>query len=129
MRALCFRERRRVPAELIDGRQLAGQVKGDVRRTIAAAIASGRQRLGFAVVRVGNHPASAVYVRGKRRACEEIGIVSLAHDLPARTPESELLALIDELNGDPRVDGILGCCSPARLRPSVTASPPTCAST
>jgi len=96
-----------VAAELIDGRQLAGQVKGDVRRAIAAAIARGGQRPGLAVVKVGDDPASAVYVRGKRRACEEVGIVSLAYDLPARTPESELLALIDELNADPRVHGIL----------------------
>src|SRR5215470_7654719 len=94
-------------ARLIDGRQLAVQVKGDVRRAIAAAMASGARRPGLAVVKVGDDPASAVYVRGKRRACEEVGIVSLAYDLPARTPEAELLGLIDELNADARVDGIL----------------------
>ena len=94
-------------AELIDGRQLAGQVKGEVRRAIAAALAHGARRPGLAVVKVGDDPASGVYVRGKRRACEEVGIVSLAYDLPAPTPEAELLALIDELNADERVDGIL----------------------
>jgi methylenetetrahydrofolate dehydrogenase (NADP+)/methenyltetrahydrofolate cyclohydrolase len=94
-------------ARLIDGRQLAEQVKGDVRRAIAAAMASGAHRPGLAVVKVGDDPASAVYVRGKRRACEEVGIVSLAYDLPAATAETELLELIDELNADPRVDGIL----------------------
>jgi methylenetetrahydrofolate dehydrogenase (NADP+)/methenyltetrahydrofolate cyclohydrolase len=94
-------------ARLIDGRQLAVQVKGDVRRAIAAAMASGAHRPGLAVVKVGDDPASAVYVRGKRRACEEVGIVSLAYDLPAATAEAELLELIDELNADPRVDGIL----------------------
>src|SRR5215472_10501024 len=94
-------------APLIDGRQLAEQVKGDVRRAIAAAMASGAHRPGLAVVRVGDDPASAVYVRGKRRACEEVGIVSFAYDLPAATAEAELLELIDELNAVPRVDGIL----------------------
>ena len=94
-------------AELIDGRQLSEQVKGDVRRAIAAAVARGGQRPALAVVKVGDDAASAVYVRGKRRACEEVGIVSLAYDLPPQTPESELLALIDELNRDPRVHGIL----------------------
>ena len=94
-------------AQLIDGRQLAEQVKGDVRRAIAAAMASGAPRPGLAVVKVGDDPASAVYVRGERRACEEVGIVSLAYDLPAATAEAELLELIGELNADPRVDGIL----------------------
>jgi methylenetetrahydrofolate dehydrogenase (NADP+)/methenyltetrahydrofolate cyclohydrolase len=99
--------RQRVAARLIDGRQLADQIKGEVRRAIAAALASGAHRPGLAVVKVGHDPASAVYVRGKRRACEEVGIVSLAYDLPASTAEAELLELIDELNADSRVDGIL----------------------
>ena len=94
-------------AQLIDGRELARQVKSDVRRAIAAALARGARRPGLAVVKVGDDPASAVYVRGKRRACEEVGIVSLAHDLPGSTPEAELLGLIDELNADERVDGLL----------------------
>jgi methylenetetrahydrofolate dehydrogenase (NADP+) / methenyltetrahydrofolate cyclohydrolase len=59
------------------------------------------------VVKVGDDPASQVYVRGKRRACEEVGIVSLAHDLPAATSQHELLGLIDRLNADEGVDGIL----------------------
>jgi methylenetetrahydrofolate dehydrogenase (NADP+)/methenyltetrahydrofolate cyclohydrolase len=56
---------------------------------------------------VGDNPASAVYVRNKRRACEQAGIVSVAHDLPRSTSESELLAVIDRLNADPVIDGIL----------------------
>jgi methylenetetrahydrofolate dehydrogenase (NADP+)/methenyltetrahydrofolate cyclohydrolase len=56
---------------------------------------------------VGDNAASAVYVRNKRRACEETGIVSVAHDLPASTSEAELLSLIDRLNADPAIDGIL----------------------
>ena len=94
-------------AQLIDGRQLAGEIKADVRRAIAALVARGGQRPGLAVIKVGEDPASAVYVRNKRRACEEVGVVSLAYDLPAQTPEADLLALIDELNADPRVHGIL----------------------
>ena len=93
--------------QLIDGRQLAGEIKADVRRAIAALVAHGGQRPGLAVIKVGEDPASAVYVRNKRRACEEVGVVSLAYDLPAQTPEADLLALIDELNADPRVHGIL----------------------
>ena len=94
-------------AQLIDGRQLAEQIKGEVRRSIAAALARGARRPGLAVVKVGDDPASAVYVRGKRRACEEVGIRSFAYDLPATASEAALLALIDELNRDARVDGIL----------------------
>ena len=94
-------------ARLIDGRALAGTVKGAVRAQIDALAARGGRRPGLAVVRVGDDPASAVYVRGKRRACEEVGILSLAYDLPGTTPETQLLALIDALNHDARVDGIL----------------------
>jgi methylenetetrahydrofolate dehydrogenase (NADP+)/methenyltetrahydrofolate cyclohydrolase len=96
-----------VAAQLIDGRQLAGEIKANVRRGIAALVAHGGQRPGLAVIKVGQDPASAVYVRNKRRACEEVGVVSLAYDLPAQTSEADLLALIDELNADPRVHGIL----------------------
>ena len=94
-------------AQLIDGKALAAEVKGEVRRKIEAAAARGARRPGLAVVKVGEDAASAVYVRGKRRACEEVGIRSFAYDLPATTPETTLLALIDELNRDERVDGIL----------------------
>jgi methylenetetrahydrofolate dehydrogenase (NADP+)/methenyltetrahydrofolate cyclohydrolase len=94
-------------AGLIDGRALAAEVREEVRRTILAAAERGARRPGLAVIKVGEDPASAVYVRGKRRACEELGILSVAHDLPGRTSETQLLALIDTLNRDTRVDGIL----------------------
>jgi methylenetetrahydrofolate dehydrogenase (NADP+) / methenyltetrahydrofolate cyclohydrolase len=94
-------------AQLIDGRQLAGTVKAEVRSGIEALMASGGRRPGLAVIKVGEDAASAVYVRNKRRACEEVGIRSLAYDLPGDTAESRLLALIDALNHDPAVDGIL----------------------
>ena len=94
-------------AQLIDGRQLAGTVKADVHIGIQSLMASGGRRPGLAVIKVGEDAASAVYVRNKRRACEEVGIRSLAYDLPGDTAESRLLALIDALNHDPAVDGIL----------------------
>jgi methylenetetrahydrofolate dehydrogenase (NADP+)/methenyltetrahydrofolate cyclohydrolase len=94
-------------AQLIDGRQLAASVKGEVRANIDALLRQGGRRPGLAVVKVGDDAASAVYVRNKRLACEEVGITSLAYDLPQDTSEARLLALIDALNHDPQVDGIL----------------------
>ena len=94
-------------ARVIDGKSLAAEVKGQVRHAIEAAVARGRRRPALAVVKVGDNPASAIYVRNKRKACEEVGIISIAHDLRHSTSEIELLALIDELNSDPDVDGIL----------------------
>jgi methylenetetrahydrofolate dehydrogenase (NADP+) / methenyltetrahydrofolate cyclohydrolase len=96
-----------VAAGLIDGRQLAAEIKADVRRTIEAQAAAGVRRPGLAVVKVGDDPASAVYVRNKRRACAEVGILSFAYDLRASAAEGELLSLIGRLNEDARVDGIL----------------------
>jgi methylenetetrahydrofolate dehydrogenase (NADP+)/methenyltetrahydrofolate cyclohydrolase len=94
-------------AQLIDGRGLAAEVKKQVRGRIEAALARGGRRPGLAVVKVGNDPASEVYVRNKRRACEEVGIRSVAHDLAESTSEIELLSLVEELNRDPEIDGIL----------------------
>ena len=96
-----------MPARLIDGKRIATAVKAEVRGEIDAALARGLRRPGLAVVMVGDNPASAIYVRNKRRACEEAGVLSVAHDQPQSTSERELLTLIDELNGDPRIDGIL----------------------
>ncbi|HEY1492845.1 MAG TPA: bifunctional methylenetetrahydrofolate dehydrogenase/methenyltetrahydrofolate cyclohydrolase FolD [Steroidobacteraceae bacterium] len=94
-------------ARLIDGKALAREVKATVRSAIQQLMASGEPRPGLAVVKVGEDPASAVYVRGKRLACEEVGINSFAYDLPQATNETQLLALIDALNRDDQVDGIL----------------------
>lgn len=94
-------------ATLIDGKALAARVKTDVRRETDALAARGARRPGLAVVMVGDSHASEIYVRNKRRACEEVGIVSVAHDLPKSTPQAELLALIDRLNADASIDGIL----------------------
>jgi len=94
-------------AQNIDGRKIAAGIKQDVRKATDELAAKGQRRPGLAVVMVGENPASAVYVRNKRRACEETGIVSSAHDLPATTSEKELLDLIDLLNTDANIDGIL----------------------
>lgn len=93
-------------AELLDGRALARKVKAEVKRDVAQMADTGR-RLGLAVVLVGDDPASATYVRSKHRDCEECSIASFDHKLPADTTQAELDALIDELNADPRVAGIL----------------------
>ena len=94
-------------ASIIDGRAIADSLRFEVRAATDVLHQRGLRRPGLAVVKVGDDPASAVYVRNKRRACEQTGIVSVAHDLPATTTTEELLALIDRLNADPAIDGIL----------------------
>jgi len=94
-------------AKIIDGKRIAEEYRREVRAGTDALERSAGRRPGLAVVMVGDHAASAVYVRNKRRACEETGIVSVAHDLPASTSEAALLELIDRLNADPAIDGIL----------------------
>jgi len=92
-----------MPAQLIDGKAFAAELRQDVGRQAAAR----KRPPGLAVVLVGADPASQIYVRNKRAACEEIGFLSKAYDLPADTAEAKLLDLIDELNADPAIDGIL----------------------
>lgn len=94
-------------AKIIDGKRIAEEIRRELRAGTDALERRGRRRPGLAVVMVGDNAASAVYVRNKRRACEETGIVSVAHDLPTSTTEAALLALIDRLNADPAIDGIL----------------------
>ncbi len=94
-------------ATILDGKRIAAELRAKVQEQVAGRIASGLPRPGLAVVLVGENPASQVYVRSKRRSCEEVGITSFAHDLPAGISESELLRLIDQLNADPAVHGIL----------------------
>ncbi len=92
-----------MPAQLIDGKAYAAELRRDLARQAAAR----KRAPGLAVVLVGADPASQIYVRNKRVACEQVGFVSKAFDLPADTPEAKLLRLIDELNADPAIDGIL----------------------
>ena len=94
-------------ARIIDGKARAERVTAEVAAKVAARIASGKSRPGLAVVLVGENPASQIYVRNKRRMTEGSGMVSYSHDLPATTSQAELLALIDRLNADPTVHGIL----------------------
>ncbi len=91
---------------IIDGKQIAAKVRGEVAQAVKALRAKGIAP-GLTVVRVGDDPASAIYVRGKRKDCEEVGIRSDEHHLPATTAQGELMALIARLNADPRVHGIL----------------------
>ena len=94
-------------ARVLDGKRIAEELLDALAGRVAARVAAGRPRPGLAVVLVGGDPASTVYVRNKRRACEKVGIHTLDYDLPATTTEAELLALIDQLNDDPAVHGIL----------------------
>jgi methylenetetrahydrofolate dehydrogenase (NADP+)/methenyltetrahydrofolate cyclohydrolase len=92
---------------VLDGKAVAAKVRGEVAARAAEFAARLGRPPGLAVVQVGEDPASSIYVRNKRKAAAEAAIASFAHDLPATTSESDLLALVDRLNRDERVDGIL----------------------
>jgi len=94
-------------AKILDGKAVAAIERQRSAARAADFVSKYGRQPGLAVVKVGEDPASAVYVRNKRKACEECGIASFAHDLPATTTRTELLGLIDRLNKDDRVDGIL----------------------
>jgi len=96
-----------MPAHIIDGKAIAQRVTDKVRTDVAAYVATEGLAPGLAVVLVGDSAASQVYVRNKRRTTETVGMRSHAYDLPATTGEAELLALVDRLNADPGVNGIL----------------------
>src|SRR5277367_1355712 len=95
-----------LPDNVVDGRAIAAQIQ----RELAARVADLKQRgvvPGLAFVRVGEDPASKVYVGRKEKACAELGIFSETHVLPETTDEADLLKLIEKLNADPRLHGIL----------------------
>ena len=94
-------------AQIISGTQLASQIKSNVAQQISQYVAQGKRAPGLAVILVGADPASQVYVGSKRKSCAEIGIVSKSYDLPETTTEQALLELIETLNQDAEVDGIL----------------------
>ena len=94
-------------ARILDGRSIAEDLLDGLKLRVDARVAAGKPRPGLAVVLVGSDSASAVYVRNKRRAAEKVGIRAIDYDLPEDTTDAELLALIDKLNADPVVDGIL----------------------
>ena len=94
-------------AALIDGKAIASQVRQAVKEKVSQRLKVGLRPPGLAVILVGSDPASQVYVGSKRKACEEVGFVSRSYDMPKTTTEDELFSLIDELNRDNAIDGIL----------------------
>lgn len=90
----------------IDGKAVAAKVRSEIAEEVAALKKQGVQT-GMAVVLVGEDPASKIYVRNKGKACAETGIYSEEHVLPENTTQEELLALIEKLNADPKINGIL----------------------
>lgn len=96
-----------MPARLLDGKRIADELIDGIRVRIRERLRNGQRPPGLAVVLVGADPASTVYVRNKRRACQTAGLHTQDFDLPAETPQAELMALIARLNADPDIDGIL----------------------
>ncbi|WP_038246991.1 bifunctional methylenetetrahydrofolate dehydrogenase/methenyltetrahydrofolate cyclohydrolase FolD [Ghiorsea bivora] len=94
-------------AQIIDGKALAAKLKVDMQMDVTTLAQKHGRSPGLAVILVGDDPASHVYVKNKEIACEEVGIASISHKLPASTTQEHLLGLIAELNNDPKVDGIL----------------------
>jgi methylenetetrahydrofolate dehydrogenase (NADP+)/methenyltetrahydrofolate cyclohydrolase len=94
-------------AKIIDGNSIAKHIKEDVKIRVQRRIEQGLRQPGLAVILVGGDPASKVYVQKKRQSCEEVGFVSRAYDLPDTTSQADLLALVETLNLDPGIDGIL----------------------
>jgi methylenetetrahydrofolate dehydrogenase (NADP+)/methenyltetrahydrofolate cyclohydrolase len=96
-----------LPAKTIDGKAIAATIRQQVRNRVNERLATGLRRPGLAVVLVGTNPASQVYVQNKRKACEDVGFLSRSFDLPADISQNQLLSLIDDLNADREIDGIL----------------------
>lgn len=94
-------------AQVISGCELAKKIKTKIASKIAQYVSQGKRPAGLAVILVGADPASQVYVNNKRKSCEEIGFLSRSYDLAEETSEADLLALIDQLNQDQSIDGIL----------------------
>src|SRR5690606_2935150 len=94
-------------AQIINGKEIADAMLSRIKARIEERLSQGKRAPSLAVILVGSDPASAIYVRNKRMACEKVGIHSISHDLPADITENELFALIDKLNADESVDGIL----------------------
>lgn len=94
-------------AQILDGKAVSEQCLQHVAQKVQQRLAQGKHAPGLAVVLVGDNPASAVYVRNKQRACEKVGFRSFSHVLSETASEAQLLTLVDELNANPEVDGIL----------------------
>ncbi len=94
-------------AHIIDGKAIAAGIRHGVKQRVRQRLADGLRAPGLAVILVGKDPASEVYVHNKRKACDDVGFVSQSFDLPAGTSQAELLTLIDSLNAEATIDGIL----------------------
>lgn len=94
-------------AQLINGKAIAENLLNSIKERINTRTLANKRAPGLAVILVGADPASSIYVRNKRLACEKVGIRSIAYDLPASTSEADLLTLIEQLNQDETIDGIL----------------------
>lgn len=94
-------------AKIIDGKAIAAQMRDALSHQVSEYVAAGQRQPGLAVVIVGDDPASHVYVNNKKKGCEQVGIRSVEHSLSADTTEAQLLTLIDTLNADDSIDGIL----------------------
>lgn len=96
-----------MPGQILDGKALAKTIRNEIKLEVQRFQEETGIQPGLAVVMVGDHPASKVYVRNKGKACVETGMKSIQHDLPADTPESDLIRLIEQLNEDSKIHGIL----------------------
>jgi methylenetetrahydrofolate dehydrogenase (NADP+) / methenyltetrahydrofolate cyclohydrolase len=94
-------------AKTLDGKAVAAEIRDGIKERVEALRQAGQRVPGLAVILVGENPASEVYVRNKRKACAEVGYHSEPYTLPPNTDQESLLVLIDRLNADPRIDGIL----------------------
>ena len=94
-------------ANIIDGKAISAQIRAEIKEKTAKFAELNGFKPGLAVIIVGSDPASQVYVRNKRRACDEVGFYSEAYELPEKTSQEELIALVDKLNADPKIHGIL----------------------
>lgn len=94
-------------AQIIDGKGIANNIKEELKLRVEQRVQQGLRVPGLVVIKIGDDPASEVYVRNKRNFCQQVGIKSIAHDLPAETSQESLLSLIHELNEDTTIDGIL----------------------
>ena len=94
-------------AQILDGKKIAGEIREQIHQEVEQLLAAGHRQPGLAVVQVGDDPASSVYVRNKHNACDKAGILSIKHKLSVETTEETLISLVEELNEDATVDGIL----------------------
>ena len=94
-------------AKIIDGKAISKDIREEIKNEVAERVANGLCRPGLAVIIVGEDPASQVYVRNKKKGCEEVGFYSEVYELPAETTQEELNALVDKLNADDKIHGIL----------------------